>query len=318
MRKSFVETLIEMAEQDERILLLTSDLGYMALEPFAQKYPQRFFNVGIAEQNMIGMATGLAEAGFVPFAYSITPFAVARPYEFIRNGPIDHRLPVRIVGMGGGLDYCYDGISHYGNDDVGILRVQPGITIIAPADYEQARSALLKTHHISGPIYYRLSKDSQTIIPELHGDFELGRAKCIGTGRDVLVVVMGTIAKEACNAIEELANQGIQATMMVVASISPPPIDDLKEALSHFKLAVTVEAHYVTGALGSLVAEVIAESGCRCLLVRCGIENQMDGFVGSQCYMYDKYGLSSGLIKDRILSTLKKIDALKGSGYDCG
>src|SRR3990172_2873595 len=149
MRNTFIKTLIELAERDERILLLTSDLGYMALEPFAEKFPKRFFNVGIAEQN-----------------------------------------------MGGGLDYGYDGISHYGHDDVGVLRVQPGITIVTPADYEQARSAFLKTSHLPGPIYYRLSKDDKAIVPELNGYFELGRAKYIGKGRDSLMIAMGGIAGE--------------------------------------------------------------------------------------------------------------------------
>src|SRR3989304_8395588 len=255
MRNTFIKTLIELAERDSRILLLTADLGYMALEPFAEKFPKRFFNVGIAEQNMIGLATGLAEAGFVPFAYSIAPFAVLRPYEFIRNGPIAHHLPVRIVGMGGGLEYGYDGISHYGHEDVGVLRIQPGITIITPADYEQARSAFLKTCHLPGPIYYRLSKDGHAIVPELDGYFELGRAKRIGQGGDLLIIAMGAIAGEAYNAIKDLKNQGIGAAMMVVASINPPPLDDLKDALSGYRLALTVEAHYIAGGLGSMVSE---------------------------------------------------------------
>jgi transketolase len=311
MRNTFIRTLIQLAERNERILLLTSDLGYMALEPFAEKFPERFFNVGIAEQNMIGLATGLAEAGFIPFTYSIAPFAVLRPYEFIRNGPIDNQLPVRIVGMGGGLDYSYDGISHYGHDDIGVLRVQPGITIVTPADFEQARCAFLKTCNLPGPIYYRLSKDEQTIIPGLDGYFELGRAKCIGQGRDLLIIAMGTIAIEAYKAIKDLANGGINATMMVVGCINPPPIDDMRDALSCYKLAITVEAHSITGGLGSMVAEVIAESGIRCRLVRCGIEKQMDSFVGSQLCLYDKYGISSRIITARVMETMLKTSSIK-------
>jgi transketolase len=313
MRNAFVKTLVELAEQDERILLLTSDLGYMALEPFVEKFPKRFFNVGIAEQNMIGLATGLAEAGFRPFAYSIVPFAVLRPYEFIRNGPIAHRLPVRIVGMGGGFSYSHDGISHYGHDDIGVLRVQPGITIVVPADHEQARSALLTTSDLPGPVYYRLSKGNQTIIPELNGHFELGRAQCIGSGKDVMIVAMGTIAGEAHKALEDLVKQGISAGMAVVASISPPPVDDLRERLSHCRLAATVEDHYITGGLGSMVSEIIAESGLQCPLVRFGIQEQMDGFVGSQRYLYDRYGVSSRMIANRVLHALQEIGECEGS-----
>jgi len=114
VRAAFAKALTELADRDPRVLLLTGDLGYMALEPFADKHPGRFFNVGVAEQNMVGLATGLAEAGFIPYVYSIVPFAVLRPYEFIRNGPIQHQWPVRIVGVGAGMDYGLNGLSHYG------------------------------------------------------------------------------------------------------------------------------------------------------------------------------------------------------------
>src|SRR6267378_8244792 len=142
MRAAFANTLAELAARDPRILLLTADLGYKALEPFADKFPDRFINVGVAEQNMVGLATGLAEAGFIPFVYSIVTFAVLRPYEFIRNGPVLHRLPVRIVGVGGGVEYGLNGLSHYGLEDIAVMRAQPGVTVIAPSDHQQARTAM--------------------------------------------------------------------------------------------------------------------------------------------------------------------------------
>src|SRR6266480_3885113 len=120
MRRAFAETLAELAKEDPRIVLLTADLGFTALEPFADAFPDRFFNVGVAEQNMVGVATGLAEAGFIPFVYSIVTFACLRPYEFIRNGPIQHRWTVRIVGIGGGVEYGNNGLSHYGLEDVAV------------------------------------------------------------------------------------------------------------------------------------------------------------------------------------------------------
>src|SRR3974390_2091985 len=133
MRVTFVQTLADLACSDPRIVLLTGDVGFMVLESFVARDPDGFFNVGVAEQNMIGLATGLAEAGLMPFVYSIVPFAVLRPYEFIRNGPVQHRLPVRIVGVGGGLEYGINGLSHYGLEDIAVTRVQPGLTVIAPA-----------------------------------------------------------------------------------------------------------------------------------------------------------------------------------------
>src|SRR3954454_19018313 len=145
MRATFVRTLCELADRDPRVVFMTGDLGYTVVEPFAERHPDRFFNVGVAEQNMVGLATGLAEAGFIPFVYSIATFATLRPYEFIRNGPVKHRLPVRIAGVGGGFDYGPDGTSHHALEDIAITRALPGLTVISPADFEQARSALRAT-----------------------------------------------------------------------------------------------------------------------------------------------------------------------------
>src|ERR1700738_2244053 len=173
----------------------------MVWEPFASLFPERFFNMGVAEQNMVGVATGLADAGFVPFVYSIATFATLRPYEFIRNGPIFQRLPVRIVGMGGGFDYGPAGPSHHALEDIGVLRVQPGITILAPADSSQATTILQKTWDLPGPVYYRLCKNAST-VPGLEGRFELGRVQVVREGDDLLLVTMGSIATEACAAAD--------------------------------------------------------------------------------------------------------------------
>jgi transketolase len=293
MRAAFVRTLMELAEKDSRVLLLTGDLGYMALEPFADRFPDRFFNVGVAEQNLVGVATGLAEAGFIPYVYSIVPFAVLRPYEFIRNGPILHRLPVRIVGMGGGMEYGHDGASHYGLEDVGTLRIQPGITVIVPADAEQARTAIQATWELNGPVYYRLGKDDKTIIPGLDGRFELGRSQLIGNGADLLFISMGNIASQVSLAIDTLAAQGLSCTMMIIASLNPAPVEDLVSALDRFPVALTVEAHYDVGGLGSWVSEIVAERALSCRVIRCGVHVTPDGITGQQSYMWHRHGLSS-------------------------
>ncbi len=304
MRGAFAKTLAELAESDSRILLLTGDLGYMALEPFSEKFPDRFFNVGVAEQNMVGLATGLAEAGFIPFVYSIVTFATLRAYEFIRNGPILHQLPVRIAGVGGGFEYGSAGPTHHGLEDVGVMRIQPGINVIAPADYEQTRTALLATWDLPGPIYYRLGKDDRTIISGLHGRFKLGRADLIGTGKDLLIISMGSVTKEAITAAEALEDQGIACTIMVIASLTPAPTADLVEALSRFQVVLTVEAHYQIGGVGSLVSEVIAEYGLGCRLVRHGVSATPDGVSGSQNYLRHKYGVSSYALIETALEAI--------------
>ncbi|HEX8137149.1 MAG TPA: transketolase C-terminal domain-containing protein [Pyrinomonadaceae bacterium] len=305
MRGAFARTLAELAAEDARILLLTGDLGYMALEPFAERFPGRFFNVGVAEQNMVGLATGLAEAGFRPFIYSIVTFASLRAYEFIRNGPILHSLPVRVIGVGGGFEYAHAGATHYGLEDVGVMRVQPGMTVIAPADHEQAVAALRSTWDVPGPVYYRLGKDDKTIVKGLGGRFELGRAQVVREGDDLLMISMGSITSEVAAAAESLARQGVNCTVMVVASLAPAPVDDLAEALARFSVALTVEAHYVVGGLGSLVCEVVAEQGLDCRVVRCGVRQTPEGVVGSQQFLHRTHGLTSEALEDAALQALQ-------------
>jgi transketolase len=308
MRAAFVRTLVELAERDPRIILLTADLGYMALEPFSDKFPDRFFNVGVAEQNMVGLATGLGEAGFIPFVYSIVTFAALRSYEFIRNGPILHQYPVRIVGMGGGLEYGHNGASHHGLEDIGVMRVQPGITVIAPADHQQTRTAFLASWDLPGPIYYRLGKDDKTTVPGLEGRFELGRAQIIREGTDLLIITMGSVASEAALAADALAAKGISSMVAVIASINPAPVNDLAAILTRFQVALTVEAHYVVGGVGSLVSEVIAEQGLRCCVVRCGIRTTPNGVSGSQGYLHRMHGISCEMLVNTALRSLREIE----------
>ncbi|HKP53415.1 MAG TPA: transketolase C-terminal domain-containing protein [Chloroflexia bacterium] len=301
MRAAFANTLAELAERDPRILLLSGDLGYMALEPFSDKFPDRFFNVGVAEQNMVGLATGLAESGFIPFVYSIVTFASLRPYEFIRNGPILHQLPVRIVGVGGGFEYGTAGPTHHGLEDIGVMRVQPGISVIAPADHRQARAAFLATWDMPGPVYYRIGKDDKTVVPGLDGRFQLGRGQVIREGESLIIITMGSIATEATAAAEALSAQGIECAVMVVACLNPPPIEDLSSALNQHRLAITLEAHYTVGGIGSLVSEVIAERGIDCRVVRCGVKETPSGVSGSQAYLHRANGISSEALVETVL-----------------
>jgi transketolase len=304
VRREFVAALVELAEQDGQTLLLTGDLGYNALEPFAERYPARFFNVGVAEQNMVGLATGLAEAGLIPFVYSIATFVSMRPYEFIRNGPIFHELPVRVVGMGGGLDYGTNGLTHYSLEDVALMRAQPGMTVVVPADSEQAAAAVRATQGIDGPLYLRLEKDT-TVVPGLDGRFSLGRAQMLGNGTDVALISMGGVTAEAVHAAELLGERGLDATVAVVSSVSPAPSDELAELLQRVQLAVTVEAHYIAGAVGSLVCEVVAERGLECQVIRCGVRSVPRGQAGSRNALYELYGLTGARIADTAYEAIR-------------
>lgn len=291
MRTTFIRTLVELANHDERVVLLTADLGYTVVEVFAQQFPDRFYNVGVAEQNMIGLATGLADAGFLPFAYSIATFATMRPYEFIRNGPVLHQLPVRIVGVGGGFEYGTAGPTHHALEDVGILRVQPGLGIVVPADYVQTSTALRLTFDHPGPVYYRLGKDEKTTVPGLEGAFAVGRVQAIREGDEVQVIAMGSVAAEAAAAVDLLAQQGVSGGFTIVASVAPPPVDDLVQLLARVPVAVTVEAHYGVGGLGSLISEVVAERGLATRVVRCAVSARGVQRSGSEAYLLRRHGL---------------------------
>jgi transketolase len=263
------------------------------VEPFVEKFPRRFINVGVAEQNMVGLATGLAEAGFIPFVYSIVPFAVLRPYEFIRNGPLNHGLPVRIVGVGGGVDYSTNGISHYGLEDVAVLRALPGMTVIAPADGPQASAALAATWNTPGPVYYRLGKDDRLRVPGLDGRFAPGRLEILQEGKDILLASMGPIALEALSAAEMLRGQGFSCTVAVVSTLSPAPTEALAEIMGRHRVSVAVEAHFRNGGLGSLMAETMAERGLGGRLARCGVGRLPEGLSGSPAYLHDRLEISA-------------------------
>ena len=302
MRRALVESLVELGATDDRVVLLTGDLGFAAIEPFAERFPGRFFNVGVAEQNMVGLATGLAESGFTPYVYSIATFASMRAYEFIRNGPVLHGLPVRVIGIGEGVDYGHNGMTHYALEDVAIMRAQPGLAVVSPAADAQVRPAVQAVQQLPGPAYLRISKQSFT-VPGVTPWFELGRAQRLGAGEDVAIVALGSMAATAVASAELLAKSGIGATVVVVSCVSPTPVDDLSEALSCVRLAVSLESHYVTGGLGSMVAELIAEQGLPCRLVRAGVRERLIGTTGTRDYMHRSLRLSAEHICDLVLDS---------------
>jgi transketolase len=303
VRKAFLEALVELAERDERVMLLTGDLGYTVIEPFAERFPDRFLNVGVAEQNMAGVATGLADAGFVPFVYSIATFASMRPYEFVRNGALLHELPVRLVGVGGGFDYGANGVTHYALEDVALMRVQPDMTVLAPADGAQAGAAVAATAEVPAPVYFRLGKE-EAPVPGLEGRFELGRPELVGDGDDVVILALGPVARQAVDAAASLRDAGMSACVAVVSTVNPPPADELAEILARASLALTAEAHYLEGGLGSLVAEVIAERGLDCRLVRAGVASMPRAQTGSPDYLLERHGLSSGALARAAMQAL--------------
>jgi transketolase len=308
MRKALVQAVIDLAKRDDRIAFLTGDLGYMALEPVREALGRKFFNVGVAEQNMVGMATGLAEAGFVPFVYSIAPFAALRPFEFIRNGPALHRLPVRVVGMGMGFEYGHAGPTHYAIEDVGVMRTLTGVCTVIPADAPQAYRAIMATSDLNCPVYYSLGKDDRNVVPELDGQFALQRIQTIGNGNAAAIITMGSISREAVSAAAELRARGIDTTVAVVSAFNPSPEDDLAALLARVPMAISVEAHVATAGVGSLAAQIIAERALRCRLRMLGVRLSPDGRSGSQPAMWRKHGIDRASIVSAVLHAANRTE----------
>jgi transketolase len=305
MRRAFFQALADLADRDERVVLLTGDLGFMAVEPFAERHPDRFVNAGVAEQNMVGMATGMAEAGYVPFVYSIATFAALRAYEFIRNGPVLHDLPVRIVGVGPGLDYGPNGITHWALEDIACLRPLPGLAVIAPADDDQTLSAVAATRGLAGPAYLRLARTGP-IVAGLGGRFAFGRAHTLGDGSDVALVALGNMAPTAVEAQALLAASGVGARVVVVSCVRPAPTHDLASALAGVPLAISLESHYVEGGVGSLTAEVVAENGLGTRLVRAGVRRSASGETGSADFLHASHGLSAEALAETALDQIAR------------
>jgi transketolase len=291
MRSAFVNALCEQAAADERVFLLTADLGWSVLEKFAAAFPRRFLNVGVAEQNMLGIAAGLALEGYTPFVYSIATFASMRGYEQFRNGAVLHQLPVRVIGMGGGFSYGHAGPTHHALEDLAINRAQPGVTVIAPVDNAQTRQALQRVAHLSGPVYLRIDKAELPDLQTLGGRFALDRPELVRPGKDLLYLATGSITHAVLKAAEVLQRKGISAAVAVQAHLSFRASTALCRLLEAYPRVVTVEEGTIAGGLGSLAAEAIAEHGLPCRLSMQGVRMSFVKESGSTDYLRGRHGL---------------------------
>jgi len=274
MRNAAVAELMEIARDDRRVILLTADLGFGVLDDFARELPDQFVNVGVTEQAMVGLATGMAEAGLRPYCYTIATFAVLRPFEFIRNGPVAHRLPVRIMGVGAGTDYSHDGLTHYALEDVALARSQPGMTVFSPVTDEDTRVLVREGHSLPGVSYLRLSRRALTTPSR---DVRAEKPE----EADVVVFALGIARSRAEQIASAIADDGRTARVLSVLRFDQRTADDLAEHLSSARVCVTVEDHYARGGLGSAVAEVIATRGLGIPLVMDAVDSLPVGAIGS-------------------------------------
>jgi transketolase len=302
MRTAFIKYLMTLAERDPRVWLLTGDLGFSVLEPFAAKFPERYINVGVAEQNMTGLAAGLALSGKKVFTYSIANFAVTRCLEQIRNDVCYHNADVTIVATGGGLAYGTQGYTHHGIEDIGFTRLLPNINVIAPADAAEVDLAMGAIAARSGPSYLRLARGGEPVIHTQPIDAKLfGRALMLRPAGEVAILTTGSILGEAVAAADRLTAEGIKTGVYSVPVIQPLDEKTITDLAYQCRLIVTVEEHVTQGGLGGAVAEVLSGlEAPRARLERAGVIHGISPNAGSHAYLRHLHKLDADGLVDRI------------------
>jgi transketolase len=303
VRDTFIQTLEDLAARDPRVFLVTGDLGFGVLTGFAERRPRQFLNVGVAEQNMTGVATGLALEGRIVFTYSIANFPILRPLEFIRNDAAYHDANVNVVAIGGGFSYGPLGISHHATEDLAILRALPGLTVVAPCDDWEVAEAVPALAAAPGTTYLRLDKSSAGNTRRPGERFVLGKARQLRDGPDLTLAVTGGILGVVLRAVEELSGLGISCRVLSVHTVKPLDVDALAAAARETGGIVTVEEHTVDGGLGGTVAESLLEIGAAPkLFYRIGLRDGFSSVVGSQDYLRTVYGMDAPAIVARVRS----------------
>jgi transketolase len=305
MRDAFFEALTDLARDDERIWALTGDLGIGLFDDFAEAAPGRYLNVGIAEQNLVGLAAGLAYAGQVPFAYSIAPFITSRPHDQIRVDVAMAQANVKLVGVGGGLSYGYLGPTHHAIEDLALMRVLPGMTVLAPGDPADVRRATRAAFATDGPVYLRLGKNGEPSLLPADASFVVGRATTLRDGADVTLASTGAILGEALIAADALAAAGVEATVLHYGTVKPFDAATLVQTAAQTGAVVTLEEHSVLGGLGSAAAEALAESGVAARLRRLGLPDAFAHAVGSREYLLGHFGLDGHSVARATLELLE-------------
>jgi len=309
MRTAFIETLCELAGQDERIWLLTGDLGYSVLEHFSQRFPKRYVNVGVAEQNMTGVAAGLALEGKIVFTYSIANFPVMRCLEQIRNDVCYHNLNVKVVAVGGGVAYGAAGYTHHAVEDLAVMRAMPNMTVLAPGDPVEVRLATRAIVNWQGPCYLRLGKGGEPVLHKTVPTFQIGKALVVREGSDVTLISTGGILSELMLAAEQLA-PWIQARVLSMPTLKPLDEESILKALTETKLLVTVEEHSEVGGLGSAVAEQIGRNAAGgCALQTVNFNHHLSYTIGTQKTLRERAGLNASNLIQLIREQLSKTGA---------
>ena len=283
MRDAFIAGLVELARKDDRIALLTGDLGFGVVEKFSTKFPDRFWNCGVAEQSMMSIAAGLAKSGMRPYVYSIANFPTFRCLEQIRNDVCYHNLPVTIVSVGGGLGYGTLGYTHHGIEDIAALRALPNLSIYSPADPLETKEVLTQIHNENKPAYLRLGKNGEPLIEQRTKRVLSGSIYELKSGDELTVIACGAIAENCLSAANKLINKG-EIQVISIPKVKPLEIEFLIEIIESEKILV-IEEHVERGGLGSALLEGFNKLGKAKIFDHFFVKEHMISKTGSQSYL---------------------------------
>jgi transketolase len=306
VRNAFADELTKLGDVDPRVVLLSGDIGNRLFDKFKDKHPHRFFNCGVAEQNMMGVAAGMAMSGLRPITYTITPFITSRCLEQIRTDACYHEAPVTIVAVGAGLSYAGLGPTHHSCEDVAILRSLPNMVVLCPGDAWELRAALRAVMRQDRPAYIRMGKKGE---PKVHSetptDFAIGKALTIEDGDDVCLLSTGAMLPEAVEAGHALKAKGVSAKVISFHTVKPLDEGCLRQSFARFKAVATIEEHSLIGGFGSAVAEWLIDNAVSPKnFLRFGTPDAFFKMSGEQEFAREKLGLTGPQIAEKILNAL--------------
>lgn len=301
MRNAFADEITKLAMTDARVVLLSGDIGNNLFNKFKEVAPERFYNCGVAEANMMSVAAGMALCGLRPVIYTIAPFTTTRCFEQIRVGVCYHRAPVIIVGTGSGLSYAELGPTHHSCEDLAILRVLPEMTVLAPGDVPELRTGLRAALKHDGPVYMRIGKKGEPNMHESEPDFKIGKSFTIRKGTDVSLVSTGVMLPVAVEAAKSLEQQGISTRVESFPSVKPLDKTALSEMFTQNQIVATIEEHSRLGGLGGSIAEwLAAQASPRARLIQFGTDDVFMHEIGVTKYARAKFGLTAENISSSV------------------
>jgi len=309
MRNAFADEVTKLAAADERIVLLSGDIGNRLFDGYKAAFPERFYNCGVAEANMMSMAAGMAMSGMRPVVYTIVPFVTTRCLEQIRVDVSYHHQPVVIVGVGGGLSYASLGGTHHACEDIALLRVLPDMAVICPGDAVEVRGAMRSALASPHPAYVRLGKKNEPVVHESEPDFEIGKSITVRDGSDVALLAVGNLLPMACEAADRLAADGVSVRVESFHTVKPLDERCLADVFGGCAVVAVIEEHSRVGGAGSAVAEWLARSDGgerRARLLSIGTDDAFLHEAGSQAYARKRLGLTAEDVAARVAAAMAK------------